>query len=91
MRWLIRDRFASLERIDQVRSPLLVIVGERDRIVPPDYSRRLYDAATAPKELLLIPGADHNDDELLDGDTMIEGIARFLGSQTEHPQATGRL
>jgi fermentation-respiration switch protein FrsA (DUF1100 family) len=78
VQWLIRDRFASLERIDQVRSPLLVIVGERDRIVPPDYSRRLYDAATAPKALLSIPGADHNDDELLDGDTMIEGIARFL-------------
>jgi fermentation-respiration switch protein FrsA (DUF1100 family) len=80
VRWLIRDRFASLERIGQVRSPLLVIAGDRDRIVPTEYSRRLYEAATAsPKTFLSIPGADHNDDELLDGDVMIEAIARFLG------------
>ena len=78
--WLIRDRYASLDRIGQVRSPLLVIAGDRDRIVPADYSRRLYEAATAsPKAFLSIPGADHNDDELLDGNTMIEAIALFLG------------
>ena len=80
VRWLIRDRYASLDRIGQVRSPLLVFAGDRDRIVPADYSRRLYEAATAsPKAFLSIPGADHNDDELLDGDTMLEEIARFLG------------
>jgi fermentation-respiration switch protein FrsA (DUF1100 family) len=76
----IQDRYASLDRIGQVRSPLLVIAGDRDRIVPADYSRRLYEAATAsPKTFLSIPGADHNDEALLDGDVMIETIARFLG------------
>jgi uncharacterized protein len=80
VRWLIRDRYDSLGRIGQVRSPLLIIAGDRDRIVPADDSRRLYEAATAaPKAFLSIPGADHNDDELLDGNTMIEEIAKFLG------------
>jgi hypothetical protein len=80
VRWLIRDRYASLHRIGQVRSPLLAIAGDRDRIVPAEYSRRLYEAATAsPKRFLSIPGADHNDEELLDGNVMMEEIARFLG------------
>jgi fermentation-respiration switch protein FrsA (DUF1100 family) len=81
VRWLIRDRYDSLALIGRVRSPLLVIVGERDGIVPVEYSRGLYDAATyAPKTYLSVPGADHNDYELLAGDTMIEAIARFIGT-----------
>ena len=61
-------------------SPLqhLVIAGARDRIVPIENSRRLYDAAGAPKTLLLLPNADHNDDELLTGEEMIHAIVHFL-------------
>jgi fermentation-respiration switch protein FrsA (DUF1100 family) len=64
--------------IGRVRSPLLVIVGERDNIVPAEFSRRLYEAALEPKSLLSMPEADHNDYELLAGDRMIEGIVDFL-------------
>jgi fermentation-respiration switch protein FrsA (DUF1100 family) len=79
VRRLIQDRYDSLERIGRVRSPLLVIAGERDRIVPAEYSRRLFDAATAaPKKFMSIPQADHNDDALLDGDAMIDEIAQFV-------------
>ena len=46
VRWLIRDRYATIDLIGRVRSPLLIIVGERDRIVPAEFSRRLYEAAT---------------------------------------------
>ena len=41
-------------------------------------SRRLYEAAVAPKTLLVLPDADHNDDDLLAGDDMIRAIVRFL-------------
>ena len=56
----------------------LVIAGGCDRIVPIENSRRLYDAAVAPKTLLVIPGADHNDHELLAGEEMIRAISHFL-------------
>ena len=46
--------------------------------MPIDNSRRLYDAAVAPKTLLVLSDADHNDDELLAGDEMIRAIIRFL-------------
>ena len=78
VRLLLRDRFAAIDRIGEIRVPLLVIAGGRDRIVPIDYSRRLYDAAVAPKTLLVLPDADHNDHALLAGDEMIRAIVRFL-------------
>jgi fermentation-respiration switch protein FrsA (DUF1100 family) len=46
--------------------------------VPIENSRHLYDAAVAPKTLLVLPDADHNDYELLAGDEMIQAIVRFL-------------
>jgi fermentation-respiration switch protein FrsA (DUF1100 family) len=82
VRLLLRDRFPTLERIGQIRAPLLVIAGGRDRIIPLENSRRVYEAATAPKTLLVIPDADHNDEELLAGDEMIRTIARFLQNPT---------
>jgi uncharacterized protein len=79
VRALIRDRYDTLERISRVKAPLLVIAGERDSIVPFDQSRRVYDSAVSErKKFLPIPRADHNDDELFDGDVMIEEITRFL-------------
>src|SRR5262245_26254824 len=75
---LLRDRFSAIEQIRRIRAPLLVIAGGHDRIVPIDNSRRLYEAAIAPKTLLVLPNADHNDYELLAGDEMIQAIGRFL-------------
>jgi len=46
--------------------------------VPIENSRRLYDATTAPKTLLVIPDADHNDHELLSRETMIRAMSDFL-------------
>jgi hypothetical protein len=78
VRLLLRDRFASRDTIARVRAPVLVIAGDRDDIVPLEHSRRLYDAAPSPKELVIIKGASHNDDELLAGEQMIQAIVGFL-------------
>ena len=78
VRLLLRDRFAAIDQIRRIRVPLLVIAGGHDRIVPIENSRRLYDAAVAPKTLLVLPDADHNDYALLAGDEMFRAIVRFL-------------
>jgi fermentation-respiration switch protein FrsA (DUF1100 family) len=78
VRWLLRDRYDSGERIARIRSPLLVIAGDRDGVIPLEQSRRLYDAAPSPKKLLIVPGADHNDAALLAGDEMIAAVVAFL-------------
>jgi uncharacterized protein len=80
VRRLLLDRYPSIERIASVHAPLLVIAGDRDDIVPLSLSRRLYDAAVEPKRFVLVPGAGHNDPELLDGSQMINEIKGFLAS-----------
>ena len=76
--WLLRDRFATDDRIPHIRAPLLVIAGDRDSIIPIGQSRRVFEQANDPKSLLVVPHADHNDDALFTGRVMIAGILRFL-------------
>ena len=80
--WLLRDRYATIERIARVNAALLVIGGDNDRIVPIEQTRRLYEAARQPKSLLVLRGADHNDDALLAGREIIGGVLQFLRSHT---------
>jgi fermentation-respiration switch protein FrsA (DUF1100 family) len=75
---LLKDRYPSIRRIGNISSPLLVVAGEHDSIVPAQQSRDLYEAAREPKRLVVIPGADHNDYSLLAGETLIEETLLFL-------------
>jgi fermentation-respiration switch protein FrsA (DUF1100 family) len=80
VRLLLRDRFPVETRLRQLRVPLLVIAGDRDRVVPIEQSRQVFENAAAPKTLLVLPGIDHNDGELLAGTRMVRAIVEFLGS-----------
>ena len=76
VRWMLRDRFANLDRIAHVTSPILVIAGDRDRVVPLEQSRQLYNAAPGRKRFVVINGADHNDEALVMGPQVIESTLR---------------
>ncbi len=78
VRLLLRDRFATIDRIAQVRAPLLVIAGDADSIVPLAQSRRLYEAANPPKDFVVIEGADHNDAALTAGPLVVAATMRLL-------------
>ena len=56
---MVVDRFDSLSRIGKVKAPILVLHGERDRVVPVRYGRALFDAAPEPKESWFAPAAGH--------------------------------
>lgn len=77
-RLMLRDRYPNLERIGDVDAPVLVIAGGEDRIVPVEQSRRVYEGAAEPKDLLVVDGADHNDRALLDGDEMMQTVIAFI-------------
>jgi fermentation-respiration switch protein FrsA (DUF1100 family) len=76
--WMLRDRYPSIERIGRLQCPLLVIAGDADAIVPAELSRKLFDAAPEPKQLIVVPDADHNDLEFSKGQVWIDDLARFL-------------
>ncbi len=54
--------FRHIEKIGQVRKPVLIIHAEFDHIIPFSDGQALFDACPSPaKTLLKIPGANHND------------------------------
>jgi alpha-beta hydrolase superfamily lysophospholipase len=60
-RWSVKSRFDNLEAVSRITVPLLLVHGGRDRLAPPSMSGKLFAAARPPKQLLLVPGAGHND------------------------------
>jgi fermentation-respiration switch protein FrsA (DUF1100 family) len=61
VRWAMRTRLDSLGKISGYHGPLLMAHGTADRIVPIQFGRRLFAAANEPKQLIVLPGHDHND------------------------------
>lgn len=58
--WLIQARYDNLQKIDRLKAPLVIFQGEQDRIVPPEMAEQLYRKAPQPKQLVMLPDADHN-------------------------------
>ena len=54
--WMFRDRFPSIDRIAQVGSPLLVIAGTADTVVPVSQSQRLFAGGTRAETAVDTPG-----------------------------------
>lgn len=73
--WLIKDKFASIDKIERVKAPLFIVHGDRDRVTPMRFGRMLFDRAREPKAALWPQGAGHND--LLDFG-MVEAVTGYL-------------
>ncbi|WP_238965103.1 alpha/beta fold hydrolase [Pseudomonas sp. AF32] len=67
VRWLLSQKFDSIDKIPEINMPLLVVHGAADRYVPPRFSEQLFKAAREPKRLLMVPGATHNNSMSLAG------------------------
>jgi len=65
MQWLpvqllLSQKFDAVDKIADVRMPVIVLHGERDRYVPVDLGRKLFDAAPGPKRLVVVEDGTHN-------------------------------
>ncbi len=61
VKWLLRDRYDNAAHLASFDRPVLVVVAERDSIVPARFGAALYAALAAPKQLAVVKDADHND------------------------------
>ncbi len=59
-KWLVLDRYDIIGIIKNIKSPLLVIHGEKDNVIKIEFGRKVFDAAPEPKEVLYVPYAGHN-------------------------------
>jgi uncharacterized protein len=76
---MVWDRFDSLSSIGKVRGPILILHGERDRVVPIRFGRALFEAAPQPKEFWSAKEAGH---ETLAEFGAFDAVLRFLERQT---------
>jgi pimeloyl-ACP methyl ester carboxylesterase len=76
--YLLRGRFDSASKIDQIRVPLLFFHGDQDRIINDALGRRLFELAPEPKQFETISGAGHNDTVEVGGHPYFSRIAQFL-------------
>jgi hypothetical protein len=77
VRLLSRFNYNTLEYIQRVHSPVLIIHSPEDEIIPFYHGRRLFEAAREPKEFLEITG-DHNEGFLISGNRYEDGLNRFI-------------
>lgn len=57
---LITQRFDAVKRVPAIGSPLLVVHGANDNLIPPELGRKLFDAATGRKTFVLVEGGSHH-------------------------------
>jgi len=75
------DRFPNLRRIRGIATPLLVIHGENDSVIPLAHGRQLHDASPASrKHFVTFPGTDHNDLYATRLGGVIDALIDFAGA-----------
>mgnify|MGYP001122435667 CR=1 FL=1 len=71
--------FLNKVKIRQVRKPTLIIHGEYDQIISVTEGQELYvNSGAKDKELLIIPGADHNDILVVAPGLYFDTIEKFV-------------
>ncbi|AAY92753.2 alpha/beta hydrolase [Pseudomonas protegens] len=78
VRWVMSQKFDSIDKIREIGMPLLVVHGLKDDYVPPRLSKELFQAALEPKKLLLVPGGTHNNSMRLAGKDYGQAINALL-------------
>ena len=76
----IHNRFDAVSHARDVRCPILVMHSEFDEIVPIESGRKVYDAASGPKEFYVIRGAPHNGADYYDPEGYYSAIDEFLAA-----------
>jgi pimeloyl-ACP methyl ester carboxylesterase len=71
VRTLLRDRYPLAASLAEVDAPVSVVLGTGDAVVPAEQSRRVAEAAPRLRQLVEIPGADHNDPALVSGRPLV--------------------
>ena len=75
---LVRTRLDNESKIGRVTVPTLFLHGDRDRIVPLDHSRRLFERAANPAHFHVVEGGGHNDTYLVGGALYADVWRAFL-------------
>jgi hypothetical protein len=76
---IVRSGYDPIDVVARIApTPILLVHGEQDELIPPRMSRELFERASSPKALLLLPDAGHNSTWKEMGPRYADTIVRFL-------------
>ena len=75
---LITQRFEAIGKVAKIGSPLLVVHGDEDRLIPPALGRKLFEAAVQPKLFLLVEGGSHHNTNLVGQPQYRQALAKLM-------------
>ena len=81
--WIMRNRFASIEKIGQYHGPFLIIHGPQDTGIPFTMGQALFARANKPKRFYAVTGADHNEVAVVGGRPYMQAMDAFLREVAE--------
>ena len=56
---LLKDRYDSINKIKMINTPILIMHGEKDDVVPFSMGKELFEKANSPKQSYFTPDDDH--------------------------------
>lgn len=75
---ILTQRFESINKVPQLKIPVLFIHGMADTSVPSFMSQKLYHAAPEPKKLLLVPSGEHDNTAIVAGEEYLQWVMSFV-------------
>lgn len=76
----VKNKFININKIDKIRSPLLLIHGTEDETVPFYMGEELFKKAVEPKSFYRMEGVGHSDQIELGGKPYFELIRSFVNN-----------
>lgn len=76
---LITQRFNAAARVAEAGSPVLVVHGSDDDLIPPRLGRELFAQAREPKRFMLVEGASHHDTNLVGQPQYRQALTELFG------------
>jgi pimeloyl-ACP methyl ester carboxylesterase len=60
VKYLVREKYDSVKNLKNFPHPVLLVVAEKDELIPPECSKILFDSLPGQKKMHIISGAGHN-------------------------------
>ncbi|MDJ0618837.1 MAG: alpha/beta fold hydrolase [Calothrix sp. MO_192.B10] len=82
---ILTQRFESIKKVARLQLPVLFIHGTADATIPSFMSQQLYNVTPKSKQLLLVPGAEHNNVAEVAPSQYLKTVRSFLQQLSHLP------
>ncbi len=81
MGWLPGNRFRNIDRIGNIKMPVLIFHGDRDSVISYSHGQALFEKANEPKQFYLVKGAGHNNIHLVAGENYWQTLGAYFSAK----------